>query len=35
MEISKAVFGFGSPNPDALLDDKDVFDILNGVFYRQ
>ncbi|MHC1770685.1 MAG: lactate racemase domain-containing protein [Flexilinea sp.] len=32
MEISKAVFGFGSPDPDALLDDKDVFDILNGVF---
>ena len=32
MEVSKAVFGYGSPDSDALLTNQDVFDILNGVF---
>jgi nickel-dependent lactate racemase len=32
MELSKAVFGYGSPDSDALLTNQEVFDILNGVF---
>jgi len=32
MEVSKAVFGYGSPDSDALLTNQEVFDILNGVF---
>lgn len=32
MEVSKAVFGYGSSDSDALLTNQEVFDILNGVF---